>query len=525
MNRFVALFLFFAFSGIGLALHAQINPDSLYFIRQGVKRMIFDEDQSIYLSKLDPEKMVGLPVMHPYFHYSGEEAAVSLNDRGDAVVLESGRASAGALWLGGFNPFATYNLELASTTGTGEIGFEFTSPDMKSWLSVLAIFRDSVMIDLKMKVFTPGKDLIANQSIATSDLGKHSLTSGKLILQMLGSGLVVYKQDQGLPLVIGQADFNPFIDLRQKASIQSFQTRINISLEGGFVAIKKAEVALTPGVGLADIRPISYENGEPLLEGGRLWYTMSIRGRALPHHLQGVFSMNPKVFDLKLEGVIVFDQDDGLLRNEIASHIFFDRRANSWRGVTTGFSAYANPDKEKKQLLIVESKSDPRFGFSVMKSRPFDMVGDIEDPSILYDSADRKWRMLACKNEDGYKAVMLESAEWNSGYRQIAGPVADNSTGTSIQRIGNELYCFSGSSDRKIHIYRYPDLTPTGTLKIDLPPWNGETGTRTWPNIVQLPQGYPFPFVALMMDRLNYPGMKGDNWSYGALYLYHGFER
>ncbi len=27
--------------------------------------------------------------------------------------------------------------------------------------------------------------------------------------------------------------------------------------------------------------------------------------------------------------------------------------------------------------------------------------------------------------------------------------------------------------------------------------------------------------MALMMDRLNFPGMKGDNWTYGAMYLYH----
>ena len=61
-----------------------------------------------------------------------------------------------------------------------------------------------------------------------------------------------------------------------------------------------------------------------------------------------------------------------------------------------------------------------------------------------------------------------------------------------------------------------------GTLKIDLPPWDETSGTRVWPNIVQLPEGYPFRFVALIMDRYNYPGIKGKHWSYGAIYLYHG---
>ena len=73
------------------------------------------------------------------------------------------------------------------------------------------------------------------------------------------------------------------------------------------------------------------------------------------------------------------------------------------------FSAYANPKSEKKQLLAIESKRDPRFGFSIMNAVPFGMVGDIEDPHILFDSAANKWRMLTCENNNGYKAIVLES--------------------------------------------------------------------------------------------------------------------
>src|SRR5690606_12808728 len=216
-----------------------------------------------------------------------------------------------------------------------------------------------------------------------------------------------------LPVVIGQVDFNAYTDLRAKDRIHSFQSNLFVGLTSGQVAINRAEAALTTGMGLADIRPITYEDGAPFLDDGRLWYTMSIRGRALPHHIQGVFSMNPTVFDVKLEGVILFDRQDGLLSNEIASHIFYDRTQRIWRGITTGFSAYANPDKEKKQLLAVESKRDPRFGYSVMSAVPFGVVGDIEDPHILYDENMGKWRILTCENIDGYQAIMLESDFWN----------------------------------------------------------------------------------------------------------------
>jgi hypothetical protein len=35
-----------------------VKPDELKFVRQGVQRMIFDEDQSIPLAKLQPDKII-----------------------------------------------------------------------------------------------------------------------------------------------------------------------------------------------------------------------------------------------------------------------------------------------------------------------------------------------------------------------------------------------------------------------------------------------------------------------------------
>ena len=103
---------------------------------------------------------------------------------------------------------------------------------------------------------------------------------------------------------------------------------------------------------------------------------------------QGVFSLNPSVFDVHLESIIVFDRNDGLLRNEIASHIFYDRNAEQWRGLTVGFSAEGDPQKiEPKQLWAVSSQRDPRFGFTIMKAAKVDMLGGEEDPHIIYDAS------------------------------------------------------------------------------------------------------------------------------------------
>jgi hypothetical protein len=513
------IFLLSFFALIPYVTQSEAAPDKIKFVRQAARRLIFDAEQSIPLATLDPTSIVGLPVMHPARQYADTPADISISE--GKLVIQSQEKTTTGIWFGGFNPFATYSIDVASTSGTGELGFEFSDALTKEHFFITLLFQDKFFTDARLRVIKDNS-IVTDESIAVN-IEKAEPVQNKIVLQMLGSGLVLYVGDRGFVKVCGQSDFNAYMDLRKKQYIRSFQSHLFLRLDGGHIKINKVDMALTAGVGLADIRAITYENGDPLLDQGRLWYSMSIRGRALPHHIQGVFSLNPTVFDLKLEGIILFDRNDGLLRNEIASHIFYDRKEKLWRGLTTGFSAYANPE-EKKQLLAVESKIDPRFGFSVMNAQPFGMVGDIEDPHILYDEDAEKWRMLTCENQDGYKAILLESDFWNKDFRKIAGPVPHNSTGTSIQKIGEQFYCFSGSSERNIFIYTYPALEEAGTLNMDLPPWNETSGTRVWPNVVQLPPGYPVPYVALMMDRFNYPGMHGPHWSYGALYLYHGYN-
>lgn len=514
------LFVILVLLNSGITLPAQ-QPAELRFVRQGTKRMIFDADQSIILVQLNPAKIVGAASMHPINHFAA--SASTVNWQNNQLHVQSAEQSETAVWMGGFNPFATYTLNIDSTKGKGELGFLHTAPQAEEQVCISIRFSSNQITDVRLQVKRKSTILV-DQSIRTVQQLPKQIGKSQLLVQWFGSGLTVYSQANGLPEPIGQSDIGNVIEMRSSRRFQLMQTHVYTKLNNASVHIQKADMAFTTGVGQADIRAITYENGEPYLDKGRLWYTVSIRGRALPHHVQGVFSMNPSVFDLKMEGIILFDRNDGLLRNEIASHIFYDRRHGLWRGITTGFSAYAKPAEEKKQLLAVESKTDPRFGFSVMQAVPFGMVGDIEDPHILFDEHEKKWRILTCENNQGYKAILLESDQWNSGYTKIAGPVTPNSTGTSIQQIGDSLYCFSGSADRKIYIYSYPELAPRGILQMDLPPWDSASGTRVWPNIVQLPKGYATRYVALMMDRHNYPGISGPNWTYGALYLYHANE-
>jgi hypothetical protein len=490
------------------------------FTRQAARRLVFDASQEIPLWSLRPAEIVGLEVMHP---------AVTLDDTaptqyaidGALLRIHADQPSRSALWAGGMNPFAGYVLTIEELVGKGMIGFDFASPDGSNRHSVLLTFQDQKPVSVVWEAVCDG-ELSRSETIHTFD-DQGPTAPFEFRLQTLGSGLTALVHKDGLPQVAGQIDrLNQYHDLRRKEAIGCYQTRLLTDLSGGSkVTVRQVRAVIDTGVGLADMRAITCRDGRPYLDRGRVWYTMSIRGRQLPHHLQGVFSMDPSVFDLKLEGMILFDRGDGLLRNEIASHIFFDQDAGQWRGITTGFTAFADPE-EQKELWAVRSRKDPRFGITVMEAAPMDLVGDYEDAHVLYDSDAGKWRMLVSENHGGYKAVVRESARWDGDYQRISGPIDIDSTGTTIQKIGDRRYCLFGSAARQLFVYSYPDLQPLGQLEMDLPPWSETSGTRVWVNLTPLPEGYLSRYVLLTMDRFNYPGISGRNWSYGALYLYHG---
>ena len=342
--------------------------------------------------------------------------------------------------------------------------------------------------------------------------------------QMSAVGVNLLLESSGKSELIGYSDFSQHFDLRERERMQRTDFAIKTELNAGAqVLLAGASAYLSPGSGQADIRAITDEEGAPLLDDGRLWFTITVRGRALPHPLQGVFSLNPSVFDLRFEGIIVFDMDDGLLRNDLASHLFRDTKSGAWRGWTTGFSALGEAGKpQEKAILAITSVRDPRRGFSIMKARPIGLVGAHEDPHGIYDKEAGKWRLLLCEHGKKYRAAIYESDRWDGGFTRLAGPVDMDSTGTMIQKFGNKRFALFGSADRKLYVRSYPGLEPAGELKVDLPPWDESHGTRIWPNVIPLPEGYPAPYIALMMDRVNFPGMPKANWTYGALYLYHG---
>lgn len=520
MKNCLTLLFLFIFAHAARAAEEEIRPDEIQFRRQAVIRMIFDADQNISLSSLRPAKVIDLDLMHPEMLPS---SAIKWDFKdGDLFGVTSAGAGESMRWIGGFNPFATYDLVIANAQGDGATGMTFLHSVNGDSLSASLQFKAGKPESITWNVVAGGKIVSEETWPVPAGTEMKNLT---LRAQMSAVGVNLLLESSGKSELIGYSDFSQHFDLRECKRFQKIDFAVRTDLKAGAqVMLTGASSYLSPGSGQADIRAITNEEGAPLLDDGRLWFTITVRGRALPHPLQGVFSLNPSVFDLRFEGIIVFDMDDGLLRNDLASHLFRDTKSGEWRGWTTGFSALGGAGRaEEKTILAISSVRDPRRGFSIMKARPVGIDGAHEDPHGVFDKEAGKWRLLVCEQGKKYRAAIWESDNWDRGFTRLAGPVEMDSTGTMIQKFGSKRYALFGSADRKIYIRTYPDLQPAGELKVEMPPWNDKNGTRIWPDVIPLPEGYPAPYIALMMDRVNFPGMPKANWTYGALYLYHGF--
>ncbi len=496
------------------------TPNDIEFRRTAVRRIIFDKTQRIPLSSFNAAKVVDFDIMHP--SVGDHKNSPNLLFEQGRLYINSEKEATSTRWIGGFNVFATYDLVIDKFSGSGETGLLFKDTDAENYISVHMLATKDKYQSIKCIVVKNSTEVERfDYELPENIVHEEPLT---LRVQMLAVGTNIYVEQNNQTTLTGRFDFVKHFDLRKKTLMRRFEYCIDTKLEAGTtVEIQEASSYISPGMGQGDLRIVTYEDGSAYFYNNRIWILITVRGGGLPHPMQGIYSLNPSVFDIKFEGIILYDRGDGRLRNDLASNIFYDRNAKEWRGFTTGFSSYGDPEKkEKKEILAIHSTRMPLQGISIMKAKSIGLIADYEDPQCIYDVEAKKWRMLLCENHNGYKAVIREADTWDGMYEKISGPVIVNSTGTQLQKFGGKFYALFGSADRKVYIYTYPHLKQFGTLNIHRPPWDDISGTRIWPNVIRLPEDYPAPFIALMMDRVNFPEMKGDNWTYGAMYLYEG---
>ncbi len=220
----------------GLSEPPDITPQSLDFRRQATQRMVFDRSQQIMLASLQPSKIVGLDLMHPevgeragdiLYSVEGSRLSISTEDQGGI----SDR------WIGGFNPFATFELSLQQFKGTGKIGIRFADPNGADYLSATVVAKNGNYQAIEWMVVKGGKEVAFKEYAWPQEIANSGAV--QLRVQMQAVGVNIYLESQDKSFLVAYPDFNNHFELRRKELIGRYEFRLCSQLE----AHSKVEVA------------------------------------------------------------------------------------------------------------------------------------------------------------------------------------------------------------------------------------------------------------------------------------------
>ncbi|MFK8112031.1 MAG: hypothetical protein AB8B91_07500, partial [Rubripirellula sp.] len=184
----------------GLGQSPDVTPQSLEFRRQATRRMVFDRSQQIPLASLQPSKIVGLDLMHPEVGDSLGKAECSIV-AGRLNVASGAQKASSLRWVGGFNPFATYELNLHHFEGSGRTGLRFQQRDQNNQLSACIVAEDDKYLSIEWVVVKDGKE-VSRDSFAWPD-GVKSKGQVRLRVQMLAVGVNLYIESEGVSHLVG----------------------------------------------------------------------------------------------------------------------------------------------------------------------------------------------------------------------------------------------------------------------------------------------------------------------------------
>ena len=149
-----------------------------------------------------------------------------------------------------------------------------------------------------------------------------------------------------------------FSDICRRSAFMNAGVSLYVALPaGGRAAVSRAESFLDGGLSHADMKPVRYEDGTPILENGRLFLTLSSRLQAGAY--QYVVSWNPSTCELRPEGAIFFDYGDGRWCADVAISLIYHRERREWLFWATAFS-------HGHILCHGTSAGDPRFGITAL---------------------------------------------------------------------------------------------------------------------------------------------------------------
>lgn len=442
-------------------------------------------------------------------------------------------------------PYASYEMTVC---GNGEWGFGFCTPD---GMAAVTVKRDGGMAEF---VFCDGaEEKCTDRSICEifkaasegdiKDAGDSDAQSESLftfIITARKQFLDVYVKDDRIRYVTTFE--TSFTDITKETVFsQSYAAVLAADPSAFGTSIVSVSSYMDCGISQADLRAVRYENGDVLMENGKVFVTFSARMQEGAY--QGVFSWVPGTMEFELIGCVFFDAGDGHWQNDVATSLKKNRQTGKWNLWVCSFShdhvlGHAEFDGDIRYgVSVVDlqlmncNADDPAAEMSISDTAFSPKFGD-EDPDFIYDEITGKWYMCICRLKEncGYRYYVFRG-DGPFECNEYIGHTADGeATGGTLLFKENEegermltLTCganFDVTSDYREYVIKNlsidgmnSEFTNYHPITFDFP----DGGFRGWGNVIRIPKGTRTEEYLLTFDRSLGSSW---NWSYGTIYCF-----
>ena len=424
-----------------------------------------------------------------------------------AYALKSDKGGEISRLLGGFFPYYTYAFTVADAA---DCDMGFTVRDGDGGREVKVLLCDGKQILVKSR----GEEFVFPCESRIGDL---------LTVTFRAGGVSIYLDHGARPELIGDVSLKILEDYLAYSVHSSATVGLTTCLRaGGRATYRCVNSYLCGGISQADIKPMTYEDGTPIMESGRLWLTFSARLEVGCY--QAIMSWNPTLCDFRMEGAIFYDAGDGRCCNDVAASIVYDRRACEWYIWVCSFS-------HGHILARGKIKGDPRYGIQIVDVDLLDpwngeertafagIKGD-EDPDLAW--IDGKWNLTVCRlePEDGYHYYRFVSDSPLDGFVFADRTPTGGKTGGLMIPFEGEWYfaCGTDFKSRALYdVYPYHDFSKREKLSCNY----DDGGFRGWGTVIGVYVGSRKRYYWITFDRHN---GSSYNWSYGNIYVYEAEE-
>lgn len=317
----------------------------------------------------------------------------------------------------------------------------------------------------------------------------------------------------------GQASWSS-IDLYDQATLNDWQLGITHRLgDGNNVVISDFAVYQTAQSGVRDPTIVTYRDGAPMIEDGKLYFTATIGMSGSESSYQGVFCVDVSSYEVEFTGALYSESVSGKSFNDHAGHLMYDENRDKWFIFFSGWGTMDNGPDSDLYSYVGESDNDLRFGVHTVETNRMNLpdggTGIRYDPVVIYDGSKAAWRCI--HNGDGITVSETADDSFTGGWsqlfnRQAAGIIE----GGKITKIDGEYVTAYGDTNASSNLFSadYPDLSANRS-DFDLDVDTG--GAPPHPAIAPI---YRYGETRYLM--ISFDGMQsfGNTGSRGALWIY-----